>query len=177
MSQTTLAFVLLFSITSAIGVGFAIVIAMSTRRRHRMIEEPEAAVAERAHFEKTWLYMAAGSLATVLLFTIFLVPYGKSAGPGKQVVNVIGQQFAWTFQPATVKVGVPVEFRLSSRDVTHGFGVFNAAGEFQFQAQVIPEHTVLAIWTFTKPGTYQVVCYEFCGVNHHNMLGQFEVTQ
>jgi cytochrome c oxidase subunit 2 len=55
--------------------------------------------------------------------------------------------------------------------------VFNAAGEFQFQAQVIPEHTVLAIWTFTKPGTYQVVCYEFCGVNHHNMLGQFEVTQ
>jgi cytochrome c oxidase subunit 2 len=61
--------------------------------------------------------------------------------------------------------------------VTHGFGVFNAAGEFQFQAQVIPEHTVLAIWTFTKPGTYQVVCYEFCGVNHHNMLGQFEVTQ
>lgn len=177
MSQTTLAYVLLFSITSAIGIGLAIVVAWSTRRRRRMQDEPEAAVEARVHFEPTWLYMAAGSLAVVLLFTIFLVPYGESAGPAKQVVNVTGQQFAFTLQPASVKAGVPVEFRLGTRDVTHGFAVFDEAGDFQFQAQVIPEHTQLAVWTFKEPGTYRIVCYEFCGVNHHNMLGQIEVTQ
>lgn len=167
---------LLFSITSTIGVALAIVVALSTRRKPNAPDEPEAAVARRAHFEKTWLYLATGSVAAVLLFTIFLVPYGESAGPAKQVVNVTGQQFAFVLQPSTIKAGTPVEFRLGSRDVTHGFAVFNPDGDFQFQAQIIPEHTQVAVWTFTTPGTYRIVCYEFCGVNHHNMLGQFEVT-
>ena len=117
-----------------------------------------------------------GSVAVVLLFTIFLVPYGRSAGPGKQVVKVSGRQFAFVLQPTTVKAGRPVEFRLTSPDVTHGFAVFDPDGDFQFQAQIIPGHTQLAVWTFTKPGTHRVVCFEFCGVGHHNMLSQFEVT-
>lgn len=176
LSQTTLAYVLLFSITSTIGVALAIVVAMSTRRKPNAPDVPETSVARWMHFEKTWLYLVTGSVAVVLLFTIFLVPYGESAGPAKQVVNVTGQQFAFVLQPSTVKAGTPVEFRLSSPDVTHGFAVFDPDGDFQFQAQVIPEHTQLAVRTFTTPGTYRIVCFEFCGVNHHNMLGQFEVT-
>lgn len=179
MSRETLAYLLLFSITSTVGVILAIAVAWSTRRSARpdAPDEPQEAVARRVHFEKTWLFMAIGSVAAVLLFTIFLVPYGESAGPSKQIVNVTGRQFAFVLQPASVKAGSPVEFRLSSPDVTHGFAVFDPDGDFLFQAQVIPEHTQLAIHTFTKPGTYEIVCYEFCGVNHHNMLGQFEVTQ
>jgi len=171
LSGTTLAFVLLFSILSAIGVVIAIVIAVSTRRRGRVDTE------KLAHREKTWLLVAAGSLAVVLFSTIFFTPYGESAGPDAQVVNVTGRQFAFTFQPNRVKVGQQVEFRVTSRDVTHGFAVFDPDGDFLFQTQVVPEHTQVRVWTFDTPGTYRVVCYEFCGVNHHNMVGQFEVTQ
>jgi cytochrome c oxidase subunit II len=177
VSSTTLAYLLLFSITSAIGVALAIAVAVSTRRRPNQADEPREAVERRAHFEKTWLFLAAGSVAVVLLFTIFLVPYGKSAGPDRQVVNVTGQQFAFVLQPTTVKAGTPVEFRLKSPDVTHGFAVFDPDGDFLFQAQVVPEHTQLAVHTFTTPGTHRIVCFEFCGLNHHNMLGQIEVTQ
>lgn len=173
LNDRTLAYVLLFSITSAIGIGIAIWIALSTRKKNRATPSDTEAL---AHREKTWLFLAAGMLATVLLFTIFLVPYGKSAGPNGQTVNVTGQQFAWVMSPGSIKVNTPTEFRLQSKDTTHGFGVYDPQGEFLFQGQVIPEHTQLAIWTFRQPGTYKVVCFEFCGYGHHKMIGQFEVT-
>ena len=178
LSDATLAYILLFSIGSAIGVGMFVVIALSTRRKRRSFGSggPEPDTEALAHFETSWLVMAAGALAAVILFTIFVAPYGEAAGPDPQIVNVSGQQFAFVLQPATVKVGQPVEFRLSSSDVTHGFAVFDPDGDFQFQAQIVPEHTQLAVWTPKKTGTHEIVCFEFCGVNHHNMLGQFEVT-
>lgn len=175
MNDTTLAYLLLWIITSVIGVGIAVFIGLSTRRRAGR-QQRSVDTESLAHKEKTWLFVAAGMLVVVLAFTIFLTPYGQSAGADKQVVNVTGQQFAFVLQPNTVKAGQPVEFRLESPDVTHSFAVFDPDGDFLFQAQIIPEHTQLAVWTFDEPGTYQIVCYEFCGVDHHNMLGQFEVT-
>ncbi|MEW6581789.1 MAG: hypothetical protein AB1416_03420 [Actinomycetota bacterium] len=172
LNDATLAYVLLFSITSAIGIAIAIWIAASTRKKGAKVDTEAL-----AHREKGWLFLAAGSLAVVLLFTIFLVPYGKSAGPNKQVVNVTGQQFAFVLQPNAIKANTPTEFRLASKDVTHGFGVFDPDGDFLFQGQIIPEHTSVSVWTFTEPGTYKVVCFEFCGAGHHDMLGQFEVTE
>jgi len=172
LNDATLAYVLLFSITSVIGIAIAIWIALSTLKKG---EKPDTEA--MAHREKTWLFVAAGMLATVLLFTIFIVPYGKSAGPGKQEVIVSAQQFAFVISPASIKANTPTEIRLTSKDTTHGFGVFDPDGVFVFQEQIIPEHTTVAVWTFKKPGTYQVVCFEFCGFGHHKMLSQFEVTQ
>jgi cytochrome c oxidase subunit 2 len=31
------------------------------------------------------------------------------------------------------------------------------------------------VHTFRTPGTYKVVCFEFCGVGHHTMLAQITV--
>ena len=130
LSDATLAYILLFSIGSAIGVGMFVVIALSTRRKRRSFGSggPEPDTEALAHFEKSWLVIAAGALAAVILFTIFVAPYGEAAGPDPQIVNVSGQQFAFVLQPATVKVGQPVEFHLASRDVTHGFAVFDPDG-------------------------------------------------
>jgi len=172
LNDKTLAYVLIFSITSAIGSGIAVWIGLSTIRKGK---EPDTE--EMAHREKSWLFLAAGMLAVVLLATIFFVPYGKSAGAGKQTVEVTGQQFAFLIKPSSIKVDTPTEFRLTSKDTTHGFGVYDPDGVFVFQEQVIPEHTTVAVWTFKKAGTYRVVCFEFCGVDHDKMLSQFEVTR
>ena len=156
-----------------IGIGIAVWIALSTIRRRGADPDTE----ELAHREKGWLFVAAGMLAVLLLATIFFVPYGKSAASAKQTVEVTAQQFAFVIKPASIKVDTPTEFVLTSKDATHGFGVFDPDGVFVFQEQVIPEHTTVAVWTFKKTGRYRVVCFEFCGVGHARMLSGFEVTR
>jgi cytochrome c oxidase subunit 2 len=34
-----------------------------------------------------------------------------------------------------------------------------------------------ATTTFNRPGTYQMVCHEYCGPGHHNMIGQVIVEE
>ena len=60
--------------------------------------------------------------------TIFYVPYGETAGPQQQVVRVTGVQFAWAIERRSRRHGPPVEFLARSRDVNHGFGVYNPRG-------------------------------------------------
>jgi cytochrome c oxidase subunit 2 len=90
-------------------------------------------------------------------------------------VQVDSQQFAWTVTPNTIRAGVPVRFAVTSEDVNHGFAVYNDANVLLFQIQAVPGTTSHIVYTFKRPGRYQVVCLEFCGVNHDKMLGTFQV--
>ena len=81
------------------------------------------------------------TLFALLMGTIFYVPYGDTAGARGQVVRVVGVQFAWAIDtPHTLVTGRPVVFLARSRDVAHGFGVYNPEGTLIFQAQVVPDH-------------------------------------
>ena len=160
-----------YSAVTIIACIIAIGVWKSTRGERKFID-PEKA----AHREKGWLAIVVAFLVTTLLLTIFLVPYGESAGPDAQKVEVIGRQFAFQITPATVKVGQQVEFTLTSADTTHGFGVEYPTGGVAFQAQIVPEHTQRVVWTFKEPGKYPVVCLEYCGVGHHIMTDSIEVT-
>jgi len=41
--------------------------------------------------------------------------------------------------------------------------------------EVIPGQLAFFNYTFAKPGTYHVVCDEYCGINHQNMIGTITV--
>jgi len=90
---------------------------------------------------------------------------------------VTAQQFAFLMPAKPIKAGEPVQFRLTSKDVNHGFAVFDSHHTFLFQVQVIPGATQLYRYTFTKPGTYTVECFEYCGVGHDAMTGTITVTK
>jgi cytochrome c oxidase subunit II len=136
----------------------------STRSRRPV--DP-ARLAER---ERVWLVIVVVLLAALLFGTIFFVPYNDTAVAGpKQVVHVTGAQFAWAMQPSTVKRGVPVQFILVSKDVNHGFGVYDEADRLVFQVQVMPKHEHRYVHTFGDAGTYRVLCLEFCGLHHADM--------
>ncbi len=170
MGQTAVVITVAYAIAVVLGSTIAFVIWRSTFR-----PDPEADVRTWSHRETTWLVLVIVGLFALLLGTIFYVPYGESAGPGTQVVRVTGVQFAWAVNPTEVKAGRPVEFQMSTRDVNHGFGIYNPDGDFVTQAQVIPGQTQKLVWTFTDPGTYEVRCLEFCGDKHHEMVSSFEV--
>jgi cytochrome c oxidase subunit 2 len=129
-----------------------------------------------AHGEKAWFAIAVAALGVLLLATLPFIPYGDNAkAAGQQVVNVTGQQFAWTVAPSSLKAGVPTRFVVKAADVNHGFAVYNADNVMLFQIQAIPDHPSDYVYTFNEPGRYQVVCIEFCGVKHHEMLSTFRV--
>lgn len=129
-----------------------------------------------AHAEKGWFIFSIAGLAALLLATLAFIPYGdNAAASGQQPVRVQAQQFAWIVSPSTIKAGVPARFEVRSRDVNHGFAVYNSDNVLLFQIQALPDHTSHIVYTFKVPGRYQVVCLEFCGVGHHRMLGSFQV--
>jgi cytochrome c oxidase subunit 2 len=129
-----------------------------------------------AEGEKGWFMFAVVALAVLLLATLAFIPYGDNAkAEGQQEVVVESQQFAWIMTPSTIQAGVPVRFAVTTRDVNHGFAVYNDKNILLFQIQAVPEHTSHIVYTFKVPGRYQIVCLEFCGVNHHKMLGTFTV--
>jgi cytochrome c oxidase subunit II len=168
----TTAVVLTVAFTAVCAVGLAMVgfVAWSTRRRGGAVD-----LERIRHAEQLWFVAVVVLLVAVLAATIAFTPYGRSAGRDAQVIEVHAQQFAWLLPSAPLKAGRQVEFRLTSSDVNHSFAVYTAAGKLLFQVQVMPGKTQTYVYTFRRPGTYQVLCLEYCGVGHANMQTELEV--
>jgi cytochrome c oxidase subunit II len=97
------------------------------------------------------------------------------------VVNVTGQQWLWTYSYPSLgvqsvrlelPVSRPVEFRVTSLDVLHGFTI-NGLG---VAMDANPGMWVTApIVTPTKLGSYATRCIELCGLYHSYMWSPVEV--
>lgn len=115
---------------------------------------------------------AAGSFLTLRHFPI--PPQDKPLGT-HQVVDVVGRQWTWKIEPDTVRAGSPVEFRVTSADVNHGFAIYAPNGRIETQVQAMPGYTNKLVHTFTQPGIYTVQCLEYCGLGHAPMRSQIKV--
>ena len=91
------------------------------------------------------------------------------------VVYVVAQQFQFRpgsgDAPITVPADTRVTFRVTSADVVHGFAVV----ETNINTMVIPGQVAEVSARFDEPGTYGLVCHEYCGAAHHTMGGSVEV--
>jgi cytochrome c oxidase subunit 2 len=67
-----------------------------------------------------------------------------------------------------VPVGAKVTFVATSRDVTHGLYIGNTV----VNMMMIPGQVGRFTYTFDRPGTYPILCHEYCGSGHHTMAGQ-----
>lgn len=79
-------------------------------------------------------------------------------------------QFSWQLSDENFVVGEPVQFRVTSKDVTHGFGLYDTKMKIIAQTQAMPEYTNTVAVTFKKPGTYKILCLEYCSTGHHLMM-------
>lgn len=81
----------------------------------------------------------------------------------------------WSFDPVEVEVpaGSTLDIYLTSADVAHGFFIEKKA----LNLMAIPGQVTFTSVTFDadEVGTYNVVCHEYCGAYHHNMVGQIFV--
>ena len=130
-------------------------------------------------------------LLTFLALTLPRLPYPAEASTPDRVVLAVGKQYAWSltegstptlanwdtaFSPVTtVPVGAAVEFRVTTLDVNHGFSLYGPDGSVVAQTQAMPGYVNRLRVVFDNPGTYTVLCLEFCGMSHHRMRGVVEV--
>lgn len=87
-------------------------------------------------------------------------------------------QWGWEGLPVVLETGTTYKFHLSSYDVQHGFSVRQEENlSRQLSLQVLPDYEWVVEMEFDEPGTYHVVCNEFCGNGHRSMHGRFYVEE
>lgn len=90
-------------------------------------------------------------------------------------VKATGALWSWDIDKQELPVGKTVVFSLTATDVNHGFGVIDKEGTLLFQTQAMPGYVNQVKYVFAEPGTYRVICMEFCSVGHHAMTSEFQV--
>jgi cytochrome c oxidase subunit 2 len=83
------------------------------------------------------------------------------------VVYLTGQIWSFTPNEIRVPVGSTVTFMATSRDVVHGLIVPGA----NVNTMLLPGQIALVTTRFDRPGTYPMLCHEYCGIAHHTMAG------
>lgn len=95
-------------------------------------------------------------------------PGVRQTGENEYEVVLLG--FAWAFQPREIRIpaGSEVTFIATSTDVIHGVHIEGS----RVNMMLIPGQVARNTYRFEKPGTYLMVCHEFCGSGHHIMAGE-----
>jgi cytochrome c oxidase subunit II len=112
-------------------------------------------------------------LAIAAAVSLTKLPYHDQtaeASVNGKIVYVTGKQFAWELSKDSFTVGDSVQFRVTSKDVTHGFGLYDPDMHIIGQTQAMPGYTNTEYVTFKKAGTYKILCLEYCSTGHHLMM-------
>jgi cytochrome c oxidase subunit 2 len=132
----------------------------------------------------TWLEITWTVIPTLIVLTMFY--YGltgfeflKKVPPGAMTVKVIARQWSWLFQyengtqdtELRVPVGNPVKLLLTSQDVIHGF----YAPAFRIKQDAVPGMETYLWFQPTETGTFDVMCSQYCGLEHSHMLTKIVV--
>lgn len=104
------------------------------------------------------------------------IPYDKAYETPKvnkideKTYQVFGVAQMWQFQPSEISIpaGSEVDFFLTSKDVVHGFHIYEKNVNMMAVYGGINKTTV----RFDEPGVYKIVCHEYCGIGHQNMEGK-----
>jgi cytochrome c oxidase subunit 2 len=155
-----------------VGVAVFAVIFLSTRASARARPMDVSRWKRR---ENTWFVIVVLALVASVAVTIFETPWNADARADQQVVDVVAQQYGFTFSTDRVQADRQVEFQLHAVDVNHAFAIFDPSGAMVAQAQMMPDWDSTLRVTLKTPGRYEVRCFEYCGIGHHKMITQFTV--
>jgi cytochrome c oxidase subunit 2 len=175
--MTTTAWVIAigYAALTIIGVAVGLVVFRSTRVGFHVRTGSRAAVERR---EGYWGIAVVAFLVVLLGATAFSVPYFSNANTdAPQKLHITGRQFAWTIDPPRVRAGVSTAIEVDAADVNHAVGIYAPDDTLVKQVNVLPGVTQDFNITFDEAGTYKIRCLEFCGVDHHLMENNLEVTR
>jgi cytochrome c oxidase subunit 2 len=166
---------------------FALIVALTVifvlrYRRRPGRTEPEASPSHSTRLELLWsviplaLVMAMFVMST-RAYLRMTRPEGSTSPALK--VQVTAKRWSWWFDHPSGKgapelhlvANRPVELVLSATDVIHSLYV----PEFRLKQDAVPGRFTRMVFTPTLPGTYPILCTEYCGADHSRMLSSVVV--
>lgn len=117
-------------------------------------------------------------MVVVTIYTLRDLPFNKPASvESANIISVEAEAFQFGFELSETEfeVGDTIEFNVTTRDVTHGFGLYDPDMDLVAQTQAMPEYTNTFYITLEKAGTYEILCLEYCGLAHHLMKSEITV--
>ena len=111
------------------------------------------------------------SIHRILREEMFRHPGVVKLGPHHYRVALIARQFQFDPGKVVVPTNARIDFYVTSADVIHGFELPGT----DVNVEVLPGYVAHVFATFHKPHKYLVVCDQYCGIGHQNMIGKFEV--
>jgi cytochrome c oxidase subunit 2 len=130
--------------------------------------------------ELTWTLIPL-AIVIGIFFWSFSQYVAASVAPGDAMeIQVTAKKWLWTFEYQNgtrtvneihIPVGKPVKFVMSSEDVIHSFYV----PSMRLKQDVLPNRYTELWFTPTQTGMHTLLCAEYCGRSHSDMLGKIWV--
>jgi cytochrome c oxidase subunit 2 len=136
---------------------------------------PEASPDQNTRLELLWTGIPLALVLAIFAVStkVYLDMTSAQADEAALRVQVTGRKWAWWFDhpggrganELHLVAGRPAELVLASTDVIHSLYV----PEFRLKQDAVPGRYSRMRFTPTLPGTYAIVCAEYCGTNHSKM--------
>jgi len=133
--------------------------------------------------EIAWTAVPAILVTAIAIVSAIVLAKDDAAGANPLRINVVAQQFAWSFYYPSyanqksdilrLPVDRSVVLRMTAKDVIHSFWV----PEFRQKQDLTPGTNPTLHITPNKLGTYPVICTELCGVGHGLMRSRVVVME
>jgi len=171
-------YIIAFSLALLLGVTAAMVYFIFRYRRDR---HPEAAdIRGNVPLEAAWTL-----LPTFIALSMFYFGWQSYLGlrevpRGALEVDVTSMKFSWVFKYPNgkrserlmlVPLGRPVKVNLTSLDVIHSFYV----PAYRVKMDALKGMKTYAWFLPSKLGTHKILCAEYCGAGHADMMADLRV--
>ncbi len=139
-----------------------------------------------ADIRGNWMLETVWTVIPAIIFlSMFVVGWtsylGLRAIPENGVeVSVYAQQYAWIFVYGNdkesegelyVPVNKPIKLTITSEDVNHSFSL----PSYRVKVDAVPGMETYAWFLPDETGEYDILCTEYCGVNHSAMVAKLHV--
>ena len=166
--------VFFFVLISVVLVAFAI------KYRRRSEDQETAYITSNELIEIIWTVIPSVLLMVIFAWGWIAFKELRNPPPEAVEVNVVAKQWIWQFEYFNGKKSLnelyvqhnkPVRLIMRSEDVLHSFFV----PQFRVKQDILPGIYTQLWFTPTKVGTFDLLCAEYCGAGHSQMLASVKV--
>jgi cytochrome c oxidase subunit 2 len=158
-----------------LGVGISAIVAMVVMAlygaRHPLSQD--VVFSKGYVVRRYWLAIILIMAVAAFVVSMPNLPYAAASTAARHY-PIVAQQYGFEM-PAELPKNTPIVFDVTSRDVNHGFGIYDPKGRLIGQVQAMPDYVNHLLFEFRVVGRYTIRCMEYCGMGHAEMQSSFVV--
>jgi len=159
----------------------AMIISLIAWFGYNLTREHKAESVVRIPFYYYMAFLVAGGVGHHI-FTYNTIPWvsediTRHEHKADTTYNFTIEKHKWTLpaEKITIECGQQVEFRVVSKDLIYGFGLFRQDGTMVMQMQVNPGSSNDIFWTFLHNGEFDLTSTEYAGPRQYSHDGKIDL--